>query len=213
MTRMLAALFAAVALTAGMPPAHAEQTIVFLRHGEKPTLGLGQLSCQGFNRALALPPVLLAKFGAPSAIYAPDPGTKAKDKGVPYNYVRPLATIEPTAIRLGLPVNTAFGLTNLKPLEQELLKPANSTATIYVAWEHNLAQQAAQQLIDASGGHVQVPHWANEDFDSLYVLRVTWKDGKPAAVSFKIEAEGLNHQPAECPSARPQIRTASTPTA
>lgn len=203
MTRMLAALFAAVALTAGMPPARAEQTIVFLRHGEKPALGLGQLSCQGFNRALALPAVLLAKFGPPSAIYAPDPGMKAKDKGVPYNYVRPLATIEPTAIRLGLPVNTAFGLTELKPLEQELLKPANSAATIYIAWEHDLAQQAAQQLINSAGGHVQVPHWADDDFDSLYVLQLTWKDGNPVAVSFKIEAEGLNHQPMECPRAGP----------
>ena len=201
MIRSLAALFAAAALTAGVPPAHAEQTIVFLRHGEKPALGLGQLSCQGLNRALALPSVLLAKFGSPTAIYAPDPGTKAQDKGIEYNYVRPLATIEPTAIRLGMPVNTAFGLTDLKPLEQDLLKPRNSTATIYVAWEHNLAQQAAQQLVDSVGGHVQVPHWADNDFDALYVLRVTWQNGKPVAASFKVEAEGLNHQSAECPEA------------
>jgi hypothetical protein len=203
MTSWLASLLAAAALTAGVSDAHAGQTIVFLRHGEKPALGLGQLSCQGFNRALALPPVLLAKFGTPSAIYAPDPGMKAKDKGVQYNYVRPLATIEPTAIRLGLPVNTAFGLTDLKPLEQKLLNPANSNATIYVTWEHNLAQQAAQQLVDSVGGHVQVPRWADDDFDSLYVLRVTWQNGKPVAVSFKIEAEGLNHQPVECPGASP----------
>ena len=202
MSKLLAALFTAVALTAGIPRAHAEQTIVFLRHGEKPALGLGQLSCQGFNRALALPPVLLAKFGPPSAIYAPDPGMKARDKGVQYNYVRPLATVEPTAIRLGLPVNTVFGLTELKPLEQDLLQPRNSAATIYVAWEHNLAQQAAQQLVIDAGGHLQVPPWADDDFDSLYVLRVTWQTGKPVAVSFKIEAEGLNHQPAKCPGAR-----------
>ena len=32
--------------------ARAEQTIVFLRHGEKPSGGYGQLTCQGFNRAL-----------------------------------------------------------------------------------------------------------------------------------------------------------------
>jgi len=37
---------------------HAEETIVFFRHGEKPSAGLGQLTCQGLNRALALPDVL-----------------------------------------------------------------------------------------------------------------------------------------------------------
>lgn len=37
--------------------------------------------------------------------------------------------------------------------------------------------------------------------DSLYVVRVKWLDGKPVSVSFKIEAEGLNHQSVECPSA------------
>lgn len=202
MTKSLAALIAALAFTLPLSAAHADQTIVFLRHGEKPPLGLGQLSCQGLNRALALPQVLQAKFGTPTAIYAPDPGATAKDKGVEYNYVRPLATIEPTAIRLGLPVNTTLGLRQIQQLEQELLKPAYSSATIYVAWEHNLAWQAAQQLVAAAGGKAQqVPAWADDDYDSLYVLRVKWQNGKPVSVSFKKEAEGLNHQSTECPSA------------
>ena len=47
------------------------ETIVFVRHGEKPEAGLGQLSCQGLNRALALPAVIRAKFGRPDAIFAP----------------------------------------------------------------------------------------------------------------------------------------------
>jgi hypothetical protein len=203
MTKSLAALIAALAFALSMPAAHADQTIVFLRHGEKPPLGLGQLDCQGLNRALALPQVLQAKFGTPTAIYAPDPGTTAKDKGVEYNYVRPLATIEPTAIRLGLPVNTSFGLRQIQQLEQALLKPAYSSATIYVAWEHNLAWQAAQQLVVTAGGKAQqVPAWADDDYDSLYVLRVKWQNGKPVSVSFEREAEGLNHQSTECPAAR-----------
>jgi hypothetical protein len=200
MLKSLVLLAAVIAGALGMSAAYAEQTIVFLRHGEKPLLGLGQLDCQGLNRALALPPVLLAKFGKPNAIYAPDPGFKANDKGVQYNYVRPLATIEPTAIRLGLPVDTEFGLTQIKLLENDLLKPGNNAATIYVAWEHNLAQQAVQQLIEIVGGHFHVPDWAADDYDSLYVVRVKWMNGKPLSTSFKIEAEGLNHQPVECPS-------------
>jgi len=38
--------------------ARAEETIVFMRHGEKPSDGYGQLTCQGFNRSLAIPTVL-----------------------------------------------------------------------------------------------------------------------------------------------------------
>ena len=41
-------------MTAAAASAHADQTIVFLRHGEKPASGLGQLTCQGLNRSLAL---------------------------------------------------------------------------------------------------------------------------------------------------------------
>ena len=32
---------------------NAVETVVFVRHGEKPEKGLGQLSCRGLNRALA----------------------------------------------------------------------------------------------------------------------------------------------------------------
>jgi hypothetical protein len=39
----------------------ADTTIVIVRHGEKPPAGLGQLSCQGLNRALALSQVLFEK--------------------------------------------------------------------------------------------------------------------------------------------------------
>jgi hypothetical protein len=40
------------------------ETIVLIRQGEKPALGLGQLNCQGLNRALALPVVIGREFAA-----------------------------------------------------------------------------------------------------------------------------------------------------
>ena len=49
------------------------ETIVLIRHGEKPDEGLGQLNCQGLNRALALPTVIAKTFGRPGAIFAPNP--------------------------------------------------------------------------------------------------------------------------------------------
>ncbi len=40
-----------------MRPMAMFETLVFVRHGEKPAQGYGQLNCQGLNRALALPAV------------------------------------------------------------------------------------------------------------------------------------------------------------
>src|SRR5579871_6767062 len=81
------------------------ETIVCIRHGEKPPGGLGQLTVRGLNRSLALPKVLLGKYGKPQFVFAPNP-TEMVDGKPGYYYVRPLATIEPTAIECGLPVNT-----------------------------------------------------------------------------------------------------------
>ena len=44
------------------------ETLVFVRHGEKPDDDEGQLTVQGFNRALALPDVLIGKFGTASDV-------------------------------------------------------------------------------------------------------------------------------------------------
>jgi hypothetical protein len=56
------------------------ETIVCVRHGEKPPGGLGQLNCRGLNRSLALPDVLLKKFGVPQFIFAPNPTEKVEGK-------------------------------------------------------------------------------------------------------------------------------------
>jgi hypothetical protein len=177
-------------------PARADVTLVMIRHGEKPALGLGQLNCQGLNRALALPDVLLAKFGRPDTLFAPDPGVAASDFGQAYNYIRPLATIEPTAIRLGLPVNTRWGLENLAPLEDELLSPKHAGQLLFIAWEHNLIVQLARNIVARRGGDPkEVPDWDRGDFDSIYVLGLP--DGGPP--SFRVDHEGLDGQSTLCP--------------
>jgi hypothetical protein len=195
--RLLTMLSLAAPLLAS-PAAHADTTLVMLRHGEKPAAGLGQLDCQGLNRALALPDVLLAKFPKPAALFAPDPGVAAKDHGSAYNYIRPLATIEPTAIRLGMPVDTRWGLTSLAPLSAELLAPAHANQTLYIAWEHNLIVQLARGLMTKRGADpAQVPDWGDTDFDSLYVVTLKSDGG----AGFRIEHEGLNGQSTRCPGA------------
>ncbi len=139
----------------------AVETIVMLRHGEKPAAGLGQLDCQGLNRALALPAVI-KEFGRPSAIFVPDPSEQVKDHGQRYDYVRPLATIEPTAIAFGLPVNADLGVSDVKALQGRLDTAANRSALVLVAWEHHEIEKLARRLVSAHGGDpAVVPPWGS----------------------------------------------------
>jgi len=176
------------------------QTIVFMRHGEKPEAGLGQLSCQGLNRALALPSVLAKLFGKPAVIFAPNPSKRKKDSGISYDYIRPLATIEPTAIALGMPVDTRFGYDDIDDLKTELEKPAYAGKLVFVAWEHKQIVKLARQLLSDNGGDDDaVPKWHGEDFDSLYVLRIG--GGKAGSgATFEKMAEGLDGRPEVCPN-------------
>ena len=178
--------------------ANADSTIVILRHGEKPTLGLGQLSCQGLNRALALSKILLSRYGNPIAIYAPNPAIKKDDKGVPYAYVRPLATIEPLAIRAGMPVSIDWELTDIEALATKLLEREEGTQV--VAWEHHWAEKLARQLFSSTGGNPdEVPRWLDDDFDSLFVIRLSRDSSGKRQVTFAHEQEGLVDLPAACP--------------
>lgn len=178
--------------------ARADQQIVFFRHGEKPSGGYGQLTCQGLNRALALPAVLNGKFGRPDVLYAPSPAVKVSDPAGSFYYVRPLATIEPLAIKLGMPVNTKYGYNAISSLQTALISTGYANATIFVAWEHLQLQKLVQNIMNAYGGGVTVPAWASTDYDSLYVLTVNYS-GTTVSAQFYRDAEGLNGQPAACP--------------
>lgn len=173
------------------------QPSFIVRHGEKPAQGLGQLSCKGLSRSLALASVLSSRYGKPAVIYAPNPSVKKADKGVLYAYVRPLATIEPLAIRAGLPVNVDWGMADISSLAETLL--AGTEGTQVVAWEHHFAEKLAIQLLSSLGGKPEtVPSWDGLDFDSIYVIRVTGNDKTRRAI-FTRENEGLNDLPENCP--------------
>ncbi len=171
------------------------ETIVMIRHGEKPAAGLGQLTCRGLNRSLALAPLLLARYGKPDALYAPDPAFEVKEGifGPRYSYVRALATIEPTAILAGMPVNTQIGFDQIDQLQQALLQPSYVHALIFVAWEHDHLRLFAKQLLQSYGdGASFVPPWAGEDYGTIYVFQVTRpKDGGKPHVTLSIQQENL----------------------
>jgi hypothetical protein len=195
-SRLLSIAF--ILTIAAVGDAHAEQTIVFFRHGEKPSGGYGQLTCQGLNRALALPAVLIGRYGRPAYLYAPNPAVKISDPAGSFYYVRPLATIEPTAIRSGRSVNTRYGYTDLAGLQAVLITPTKANSTIFVAWEHAYLVKAVQNIMNAYGGRARVPAWVSGDYDSLYVVHVNYGSTGINAW-FELEREGLNGQSTTCP--------------
>ncbi len=198
--RIAAALAASAIALAGGPARSAGpvQTIVFLRHGEKPALGLGQLDCRGLNRALALPKVIAGAFGKPDAIIAPDPADQKRDGGQNYDYVRPLATIEPTAIAFGLPVEAGIGFADVAALQASLEAPARHQELVLVAWEHKLIDVVARNLLAKHGGDPNaVPKWSDDDYDSLDVVTIDWNAGR---ATFERKKEGLEGLSATCPS-------------
>ena len=177
----------------------AVETVVLVRHGEKPDKGLGQLDCQGLNRALALPRMIAKTFGRPDAIFAPNPSVQKEDSGQPYDYVRPLATIEPAAISFGLPVDASLGLDDTDGLRAALERPLYRNALVLVAWEHKLIETIARGLLAAHGADPDVvPKWHGHDFDSIYVVTIS-RTGDAAKATFAHKQEGLDGQPETCP--------------
>ncbi len=200
---MVIGLLGAAPATQPMPEGALIETIVLVRHGEKIEEGSGQLSPQGFNRAIALSDVLLKKFGKPTSIFAPDPSETHKEKTGDENYVRPLATIEPTAIKLGLPVKTPCGYRESDKLAAELCKPQYAAGTIFIAWEHKQIPEIAMDVIKHfDGDPTLVPTWDKTDFDSIYVVKIDQSNGHPAqhpTVMFVHDHEGLDDQSTEMP--------------
>lgn len=197
MRRNIRGLWTASALLLGaLLGAHlllGQETIVAIRHAEKPPGGLGQLTCKGLNRALALPGILIPRFGKPAAIYAPDPAVQVNDRSTSlYSYVRPLITIEPPAIQLGMPVNAQIGFTDIDKLQTEVVAPAYAHAVVFVAWEHEMLNRLAKQMLKSYGGDPSaVPYWPNSDYDRIYVFKIDNGRGKPS-LTFTVEHEGLN---------------------
>ncbi len=181
------------------------ETIVVVRHGEKAADGLGQLSCKGLNRALALPRLLIGRFGRADAVFAPNPSVKVREGALTskqYSYVRPLATIEPTAVALGLPVNTQIGFPDIAGLQAAVTAPEYANSTVFIAWEHKYAYDFARDMLRSYRlDRAQVPFWPPDDFETMYVFRIMRSAGSQPWMTFAVEREGLSGSLADtCPS-------------
>jgi hypothetical protein len=184
-------------------PAVSTETIVMIRHGEKPAddADIGQLTCQGQNRALALPNVLLTRYGTPDALFAQKPQKDESDNDGSYYSLRALATIEPTAIAAARTVKLGYRVYDIAGLQHELLKSKFDNATVFIAWEHKKLEDLAKNLVKAAGGDDSVvPKWHGDDFDSIYIVQIQ-RSGSSTSVSFKTDAEQLDNQPTSCAGA------------
>jgi hypothetical protein len=184
-------------------PMDGTQTLVFLRHGEKPDGGLGQLNCQGLNRAIDLSTLLPEKFGKADYVFAANP-TRNVEEGEfdnSYSYIRPLMTISPSAIKLGLPVNINFSANDTGDLADELLHDKYHNSVIYTAWSHGYLPELINKVAgDATGKKTTITEdWESSDYDSLYVLTLTWHNGK-ASLQSHVYKQGLDNGAETCPT-------------
>jgi len=184
-------------------PVDGTQTLIFLRHAEKPEGGLGQLNCQGLNRAIELSTLLPEKFGKADYVFAADPTRNVEEGELDnsYSYIRPLMTISPAAIKLGLPVNIEFSANDTSDLARELTEDKYHNATIYTAWSHGYLPELINKVAGNAVGEKQTitDDWASGDFDSLYVLTLTWHNGKASLQSHSYK-QGLDNGKATCPT-------------
>jgi len=184
-------------------PVDGVQTLVFLRHAEKPAGGLGQLNCQGLNRAIDLANLLPEKFGKANYVFAANPTRNVEEGELnnSYSYIRPLMTISPSAIKLGLPVNINFSANDTSDLADELLQDKYHNSIIYTAWSHGYLPELINKVAGQAVGKKQkiTEDWESSDFDSLIVLTLTWRNGK-ASLQTHSYKQGLDNGLQTCPT-------------
>jgi hypothetical protein len=166
--------------TAQQPP---RLKIVIIRHGEKPKTG-DNLSCQGLNRALALPPVLYtACGGAPNYTYVPTLNTGKKTSSV-----RMFQTVTPFAVKYNLTINSKYAETDTVKAAADVVK---KNGVVLMVWEHGNIPGLARNIL---GDPTRALSWAGHDFDSLWTIEFP-ADGSAPVLTFG--QEGLKPK-ADC---------------
>lgn len=134
-------------------------TVIIIRHAEKPDKG-DNLSCQGLNRAMQLPAVLVKQFGVPEYVYVPAPSVgKATKSG------RMMQTIWPLAVKYNLTLNSKYDVKQTTALAKNILK---RSGTVLVVWEHNHIADIAAAL----GVNIRSLSWTGNDYDSIWKVSV-----------------------------------------
>jgi hypothetical protein len=178
-------------------------TLVIFRHAEKPMrddgvmIEDGNLGSGAAERLARLPDALLGQFGCPDLLVAPNPAVKMRNKatGDFFNYIRPLATIEPLAEKIEYPVWTPYGFSQNDLLARDLLADPSlapdekgKAKTVFIAWERNNIRKLYEQLASLGrlasreGSSVAIGRlqyacerpskWEQCDFDSIWLVHI-----------------------------------------
>ena len=192
--------------------------LVVFRHAEKPLRddGLmaedGNLGEQAQQRLTHLPDRLLKEFGCPDMLVTANPAVKMLNKktGQYFNYIRPLATIEPLSIKLNFPVWTPYGYNQNDLLARDFLtdkafrrRPDGAPRTVFMAWERQNIGKLYRELVEqgklkdfagetiefdgASHNCAPLPQWEQCDFDSIWLIQI-----RNGGVCLTPRAENLN---------------------
>ncbi|MNC56291.1 hypothetical protein D3C75_1058760 [compost metagenome] len=72
---------------------------------------------------------------------------------------------------------------------------------MYTAWSHGYLPDLINAVAGKALGEERVitEDWSGDDFDTLYVLTLTWHDGKASLLSRNVR-QGLNDGAHSCPT-------------
>lgn len=147
--------------------------VVLIRHAEKPAQG-DNLNCQGLNRSMQLPSVLVKKFGIPNYVYVPN---LSAGKGTKRS--RAFQTILPLSIKYNLNINSSFDVEDGKNMASDI---TTKKGTVLICWEH----KELTKIIKALGVKSGNLKWVENDYDGIWI--VTYQKGKAI---FSIDKENL----------------------
>ncbi|RWY51206.1 histidine phosphatase family protein [Mucilaginibacter gilvus] len=136
--------------------------VILIRHAEKPLKG-DNLTCQGYNRSLKLPAVLVGKFGIPAYTYVPSLGVGEVTK-----HARMFETIVPLAVKYNLTINSARVEKDTAGVAADIKTKAG---TILVAWNH----KTIAAIVRALGVKDNNLLWPDDDYDTIWI--VTFQNG------------------------------------
>lgn len=174
----------------------APQTIMFLRHAEKPAdhgaphgvdrhgnLDEHSLSVQGWTRAGALAALfdhaasgIRPGLARPERVLATQPTSQYRSK-------REHDTAEPTAARLGLPVEVDFSHEQVDEAAQSVLADDRDTL---IVWHHGTIPKFVAQLPLVAGADVPAS-WPDDRFDLIWCLT----DNGSGTYDFQVIAQDL----------------------
>src|SRR5579863_5027199 len=138
-------------------PSHAVLRVVIIRHAEKPLKG-DNLNCQGLNRSIRIPAILVAKFGVPDYTYVPAMGLDSSTR-----HSRMFQTIIPLAVKYNLIINTKFAE---KDSDGVALDIRSKSGTVLMVWEH----RDLTPVVRAFGIRDFNLHWSDDDYDSIWII-------------------------------------------